>query len=133
MEFDMRTFRTKSKARTEAIPLNTLSAPMGLAIFSGISLVGISIGATIGTYVFFGTAALTGLIVVVESQPMIKKLAIKSNKVVDVAILVGSIYAMGVLGPTVAATVTFAGLGYTLVYAPWLRQEHKKRESLDSL
>ena len=127
MEFDMRTFRTKSKARVEpTVPLNTLSAPVGLAIFSGIALVGVSIGATIGTYVFFGTATLVGLIVVVESQPILKKLAVKSNKVVDLMILGGSIYAMGVLGPTVAATITFAGLGYTLVYAPWLRSGIQK-------
>ena len=126
MEFDMRTFRTKSKARVESVPHVNLSAPVGLAIFSGIALVGASIGATIGTYVFFGTATLVGLIVVVESQPILKKLAVKSNKIVDLMILGGSIYAMGVLGPTVAATITFAGLGYTLVYAPWLRSGIQK-------
>lgn len=126
MEFDMRTFRTKSKARVMQEHSNPISAPVGLAIFSGIALVGVSIGATIGTYVFFGTTAFIGLVAVIESQPKIKKLAMKSNKALDLVILGGSIYAMGVLGPTVAATITFAGLGYTLVYAPWLRQMQKE-------
>ena len=125
----MRTFRTKSKARVTPAVSNPLSVPAGIAIFSGIALVGVSIGATIGTYVFFGTATLVGLVAVVESQPILKRLATKSNRGVDLIILGGSIYAMGVLGPTVAASLTFAGLGYTLVYAPWLRLENKKHAS----
>ena len=128
MEFDMRTFRTKTNARVVQEHRNPISVPVGLAVFSGIALVGVSIGATIGTYVFFGTATLVGLIVVVESQPILKRLATKSNKAIDLAILTGSIYAIGALGVTVAASLTFAGLGYTLVYAPWLRQEHLKEE-----
>ena len=121
MEFDMRTFRTKSKAKVVQEHSNPISVPVGIAAFSGIALVGASIGATIGTYVFFGTATLVGVIVVVESQPILKKVARKSNKAIDIAILGASIYAIGALGVTVAASLTFAGLGYTLVYAPYLR------------
>jgi len=122
MEFDMRTFRTQSRARVIQQNDNHISIPVGIGIFTGISIIGVSIGATLGTYIFFGTATLVGLMVVIESQPRLKRWAIKSNKMIDVVILGASIYAIGTLGVTVAASLTFAGLGYTLVYAPYLRQ-----------
>jgi hypothetical protein len=95
----------------------------GAMAFGGIALTGVMIGATIGTYVFFGTVTLAGLIVVVESQPWLKRIVVKSNKAIDIAILVGSIYAVATLGVTAAASITIAGLGFTLVYAPYLRSE----------
>ena len=119
--FDMNVFKEKSKARGIQENINHISVPVGIAVFSGIAIVGASIGATIATYVFFGTATLVGMMVVIESQPRIKRLAIKSNKAIDLVILGASIYAIGTLGVTVAASLTFAGLGYTLVYAPFLR------------
>lgn len=121
--FDIYNYRAKTEQEIKQKFRPQLSASTGLAIFSGITIVGASIGAAIGTYVFFGTATLVGLIAVIESQPAIKKLAVKSNKVIDVVILGASIYAIASLGVTVAASLTFAGLGYTLVYAPYLRQQ----------
>lgn len=98
-----------------------ITLTQGVVAFSGIAIVGLSIGATIGTYVFFGTVTLAGMVVVVESQPLLKSIVKKSNKVLDLAILTGSIYAIAMLGVTAAASMTIAGLGFTLVYAPYLR------------
>ena len=123
MEFELKDSQCKSKAPLTQKYNNPISVPVGIAIFSGMALVGVSIGATIGTYIFFGTATLVGLVVVIESTPLLKRLAFKSNKAIDIAILVASIAAIATLGPTVAASLTFAGLGYTLVYAPYLRSE----------
>ena len=100
-----------------------LTPLQGAIAFSGIAIVGASIGATIGTYIFFGTTILVGGIAVIESQPWLKKVAKSSNQFIDIIILGASIYATATLGVTVAASLTFAGLGYTLVYAPYLRQE----------
>lgn len=123
MEFDLRAFRTKTKESVKQEHDNPISIPVGIGIFSGMALIGTSIGATIGTYVFFGTVALVGLAAIIESQPRLKKLATRSNKLIDVMIFIGSVYATATVGITAAAALTFAGVGYTLVYGPWLRRE----------
>ena len=102
--------------------ITTISPTVGLVAFGAMATIGAGIGAAIGTYVFFGTATLVGAIVVIESNPFAKKIVRKSTKTIDAVILVTSIVAIGTLGVTVAASLTFAGLGYTLVYAPYLRQ-----------
>jgi hypothetical protein len=94
----------------------------GLAVFSGIGIAGISMGATVGTYVFFGTVTLVGLIAIVESNRSLKVLTTRSNKLIDVMIFGASVYATASLGVTVSAALVFAGLGYSLVYAPYLRE-----------
>ncbi len=99
-----------------------ISPMVGLAVFTGISLVGVSIGAAIGTYVFFGTVTLVGLIALIESNKHLKFIALKSNKGIDILIFSATVYATATLGVTVSAALVFAGLGYTLVYAPYLRQ-----------
>ena len=96
---------------------------VGASIFSVLSFIGLSIGATIGTYVFFGIATLMGMIAISESNGFVKTLVMKSNKTFDLIIFGFTIYATAVLGVTVVASLTFAGLGYTLVYAPWLREQ----------
>ena len=110
-----------NKSKTVEQEKFNLTPLQGAVAFSGIAIVGASIGATIGTYIFFGTTTLVGLVAVIETQPWLKKLAKSSNQFIDVVILGASIYAIASLGVTVAASLTFAGLGYTLVYAPYLR------------
>ena len=125
INFDLRVFRKNTSKDTlnnkVKIESNILSPMKGIAIFSAVAIVGASIGATIGTYIFFGTTTPIGLIAVIESNKYLKIAATKSNIFIDIGILGASIYAMSVLGPTVAASITFAGLGYSLVYAPYLR------------
>ena len=102
--------------------ITTISPTTGLIAFGAMATIGAGIGAAIGTYVFFGTATLLGAIVVIESNPFAKKIVRKSTRAIDAVILITSIVAIGTLGVTVAASLTFAGLGYTLVYAPYLRR-----------
>lgn len=102
------------------LPLTT-----GALIFGGVSILGMAIGATISTYVFFGTITLAGLIAISESNKYVKYMITKSNRVVDLIIFGLTMYATVLLGVTMAASLTFAGLGYTLVYAPWLRSRNK--------
>ena len=102
-----------------------LSFKTGLFIFGGLTLIGITTGATIGTYVFFGAITLAGLIAIAESNKYIKFLIVKSNKLLDIAIFGLTIFATVSLGITMTASLTFAGLGYTLVYAPYLRSRMK--------
>ena len=102
------------------LPLTT-----GALIFGGVSILGMAIGATISTYVFFGTITLAGLIAISETNKYVRYIITKSNRVVDLIIFGLTMYATLLLGVTMAASLTFAGLGYSLVYAPWLRSRSK--------
>lgn len=116
----------KRKSLLEQIPeVKPLPLTAGAFIFGGISILGMAIGAAIGTYVFFGAITLAGLIAIAESNKYIKYLIVKSNRLVDLIIFGLTMYATVLLGVTMAASLTFAGLGYTLVYAPWLRSRNK--------
>ena len=100
-----------------------LSISSGAFLFGGITLVGIAIGAAIGTYVFFGCITLAGFIAISENNKYIRYAVQRSNKMVDVSIFALTLYATLALGTTITAALTIAGLGYTLVYAPWLRKQ----------
>lgn len=107
--------------------IKPLSFTNGALIFGGIAVVGtLAMGAVIGTYVFFGIVTLGGLIAIIESNKYLKYFVVQGNKLVDITIFIATIYATAVLGVTVAASLTVAGLGYTLVYAPILRRNRHK-------
>ena len=106
--------------------VKSLSFKAGSFIFGGLTIIGITTGATIGTYVFFGAITLAGLIAVAESNKYIRYLIVRSNRLLDIAIFGLTIFATVSLGITMTASLTFAGLGYTLVYAPYLRNRVKK-------
>ncbi len=99
----------------------TIAPGTGLMTFSVIAITGASIGAAIGTYVFLGTVTLAGAVVVVESNPRLRKLVANNTKKIDALIFVASVVAIAYLGVTVAASLTVAGLALSLVYFPWLR------------
>ena len=111
------------KQKYDASP--RLTPGQGLLIFSGIGLVGASVGAAIGTYVFFGSVTLAGLIALIESNSHLKRLASRSTTLIDVTIFAGTLYATASLGVTVSAALVFAGLGYTLVYSPYLKNYYR--------
>lgn len=102
----------------------------GAVLFGGIALIGLGIGAAIGTYVFFGVITLAGLIAIAESNKYVRYVIVNSSYVIDMAIFVATIYATATLGVTVAASLTVAGLGYSLAYAPWLRQRALKPKTI---
>lgn len=132
----MRRHQTTTESTTPGTPLFHLNIPeieplsytKGALIFGGLTVVGVvAMGAAIGTYIFFGCVTLAGLIALVESNKYLKFAVIQGNKIVDIAIFAGTLYATAMLGVTITASLTVAGLGYTLVYAPLLRRhKHKK-------
>ncbi|MBC3759711.1 hypothetical protein H7U19_14960 [Hyunsoonleella sp. SJ7] len=119
-------FKVKGRRFCRIPDVKTLPYKMGLMVFLSLLAIGVLIGATIATYVFFGTITLAGLIAIIESNKYLKFIASKSNKLLDIIIFMGTLYATLSLGVTITASLTFAGLGYTLVYAPWLRLRNNK-------
>lgn len=100
----------------------------GLLLFIIIILFAFMIGSYILTAVFFGTLTLIGLIVVIESMPLAKRILARSSRVLDVIILCFTIFAIASFGLNIAAALTVAGVGYSLFYAPYLRENVKPRK-----
>jgi len=94
----------------------------GAVIYGTIGIIGVAVGTTIASSVYFGSVMLAGAVAVIETQPRIKRIVVKNNRLIDVIILGSSIYAMITLGVLITGALTFAGLGYTLVYSPWLKR-----------
>ena len=118
--------KEKLKSILDKIPeVKPLPLTTGVFLFGALSVLGLAIGATIGTYVFFGAITLAGLIAIAESNKYIRFIIVKSNRLLDVSIFALTVYATVSLGITMTASLTFAGLGYTLVYAPYLRSRIK--------
>ena len=95
----------------------------GGLLFVLIIIIAFAIGSYILTSVFFGVLTLVGLVVLIESIPPLKWLLSKTSRVLDVAIFVFTIAAMASYGLNITAALTVAGVGYTLVYAPYLREQ----------
>lgn len=94
----------------------------GILVFIAVIILAVVIGSYILTATFFGIITLIGLIALIESIQPIKWLAERSTSLIDVIIFVFSIFATMNYGLNITASLTIAGLGYTLVYAPYLRE-----------
>jgi hypothetical protein len=98
----------------------------GALVFAGVSVIGVvAMGAAIGTQIFFGAVTLGGLIALMESNKYLKWIVIHGNIFIDIAIFIASIYATAMLGVSIAGALTFAGLGYSLAYAPYVRRQQQ--------
>jgi len=100
-----------------------ISFTKGALIYIGLSCIGMLVSTTIATYVFFGSITLAGLIAIAESNKYIRYIIIKGSRLLDLVIFAMTIFATISLGVTLTASLTFAGLGYTLIYAPYLRSK----------
>ena len=93
-------------------------------IFAGIVILAFIIGDFIMKAAFFGCVMLAGLVVMLSSMPKLQKVMARMTGVLDVAIFLFTIIATAQFGLNITAALTIAGLGYTLVYAPWLREKY---------
>lgn len=109
-------------------PLDEGYVTRGALMFGGMAILGtMAAGAAVGTYIFFGVVTLGGIIAIVESNPWLKRLATKGSLLIDIGLFGFTIYASAALGVTVAAAFTVAGLGWTLVYARYLRRNEMQQ------
>lgn len=96
------------------------------SLFGLIIIVGLVIGGTIANYLFFGLMTLAGFIVLVEGIPLLKWIFSKTSQLLDIIIFIATVVATAELGVTITGSLTVAGLGFTLVYAPYLKACRKK-------
>lgn len=98
-------------------------------LFGAIVLLAFMIGSYILTATFFGIISLIGMIALIESIPPLKWVVSRTTTIVDVIIFAFTIVATMNYGLNIAASLTIAGLGYTLVYAPRIRADRKAAKS----
>ena len=93
-------------------------------------LIGIGIGGMMATYIFFGLITLAGLIFLIESVPWLRWIVYRLNGTFDIIIFVLTVIATIKLGVTIAASLTVAGVGFTMLYRPYIN--HVKSKSKQS-
>lgn len=99
----------------------------GALLFVAIILIAFTIGSYILTATFFGLMSLIGLIVLIESIQPLKWVLSRTSKVLDACLFIFTILATINYGLNIAIALTVTGVGYTLVYAPWLREQLQER------
>lgn len=105
------------------------SSVRGLLIFMVIIALAFQVGSYILAATFFGLISLVGLIILIESIPPLKWILSRTTKIFDMMLFLFTILATISYGLNIAASLTVAGVGYTLVYAPYLREKRKEKAS----
>ena len=95
-------------------------------IYAGLILVSIFIGGSIVGYAFTGLLTLLSFVFLCESIPWLKWIVAKTNTLIDIALFAFAFYSKVHFGPTIAMALLFAGIGYTLTYAPYVRATYGK-------
>lgn len=87
----------------------------------------------VGNYImnatFFGIIILLSLVAIVESIPFLKWALSRVSKGFDLVLFVATVMATIYLGLNMTAGLTVAGFGYTMVYAPYLRENMHKTKT----
>ena len=107
-----------------------------IIIFIVVMWIAVKVSGAIG----YGLITLAGLVGLIESAKPLKWLVIKFTTLIDILIFVASIFATAKLGYNITASLVVAGVGYTLVYAPYVRHQarlgskgkQKKRSNIAS-
>lgn len=94
-----------------------------LLLFVGLCLLGIVCG--IGGYVLSGVITLLSLVAMVENISFLKAVVYHCNKLIDIALFAVGAYCKFKLGVTIGMAVMIAGLGYSLVYGPYVREMYR--------
>lgn len=99
-----------------------------LIMYVGAIIVCIFIGGHILEYIITGILTLASFVLLVESIPTLKWFIHKTHKLVDILIFVFAIYAKVNFGVTIAMALMFAGLGFTMLYAPYIRETYQQNK-----
>lgn len=100
-----------------------------LLLFGLICSVGFIIGGYIAASIFFGLITFIGFIFLVESIPFLKFIVYKSNKIIDMLLFLLTVVATIKLGVTITGGLTLAGLGFSMLYAPYMREQISKSKA----
>lgn len=92
-------------------------------VFIAVIWVAVKVTGAIG----YGLITLTGMIALIESAPPLKWLVRRFTTLIDVILFILTIAATAMLGYNISASLVIAGVGYTLIYAPYIRREKSQK------
>ena len=103
-------------------------------IFGGMVLIGLMIGGNLITYIFGGLITLVSFMCLVESSKTLQKIVSSMSLLLDILFCIFGFYATVHFGVTISMSMLVAGIGYTLIYRPYLNEMSRlDKESKDKL
>lgn len=91
-------------------------------------IAGLMMGHMIASFIFFGLLTFAGFVFLVENITILRWIVYRTSALFDVLIFAASIVATVQLGVTITASLTVAGLAFTLLYRPWIINKLNKRK-----
>lgn len=101
-----------------------------VGLFVVLILIAFMVGGYIMAATFFGVLTLIGMISLIESIPFLKWIVKRTTSLVDIVLFALTIAALSSYGFSIAGGLTVAGLGFTLVYAPYVRKEKQAKKKM---
>ena len=98
-----------------------------LVIYIGIFIVAMIIGGNIIGYAFTGLVTLLSFVFLCEAVPAVKWIVAKTSHLVDILLFCFAVYSKVHFGVSIAMALLFATIGYTLLYAPYVRETYGKK------
>lgn len=101
--------------------MNRMPMAIGFAVVIAVCFFagGILLTSAIG-----GIVTLVGFVCLIESIKSLKFIMYHFSKLFDIALMVLSIWLTINKGVTIALSLTIAGIGYTMFYAPYIRETY---------
>ena len=95
-----------------------------LAVCIGIVLLCLFVGGIVLESMIAGIITFISLVALIEAVPLLKWIVAHTIKLVDCAIFIFGVYAKIHFGVTIAIGIMFAGLMFTLLYGPYIRDTY---------
>jgi uncharacterized membrane protein len=99
---------------------------MNILIYGGMLLGAVVIGGNVVGYAFSGLITLLSFVFLVESIPALKWCVAKTTYLIDIVLFIFAVYAKVHFGVTLAMALMFGTIGFTLLYAPYVRETYDK-------
>lgn len=93
--------------------------------YIAIVIICLFIGGNVLVYMISGVLTLISFVMAVESVPLLKWFVTKLSALFEVGIFIFGVYAKIYFGVTIAMALLFAGIGYTMLYRPYLKEMSK--------
>ena len=99
---------------------------MNIVIYAAMLVFAMIIGGNIIGYAFSGLVTLLSFVFLVESIPALKWLVAKTSYLIDIILFAFAVYAKVHFSVTLAMALMFGTIGFTLLYAPYVRETYGK-------
>lgn len=99
---------------------------INLVIYGGMLVFALVIGGNIIGYAFTGAVTLLSFVFLCESVPGLKWVVAKTSHLLDIIFFAFAVYSKVHFGVSIAMALLFATVGYTLLYAPYVRETYGK-------